>query len=145
MSPQNKASIKTDFAAWLARVNEMSALIREDRVADAHKLAPSVFLFAFPTLARIFNDPAATPTEADFRDYQAKCRLAKLNRRKGLTQSGEQKHGGRRDERPHTSYALSPLEDCLKMTEKPPGMSDARWRMIQSYKKNRAHYDAQST
>ena len=135
-----KQSIRTSFAVWLARVTEIVALLREDRVTDAYDLAPSIFRFCFPVLARLYNDPAATPpTEADFHDYQLKCRHRKASR--PANQPRPPREAPRQREQ-NIPTAFSSFEECLKLKEKPPGMSDARWRMIQAVRKRPDHYEA---
>lgn len=133
-----KKSIRADYATWRVRVLEMAALIRDGRAPDAYSLAPSVFRFCFPMLARLYIDAEAVPTEADFLDYQ--CQIRRLPEKRG---KGGQHPAGpkpRGDEKTPTAFA--PFKELLKLKEKPPGMSDARWRMIQVFKKNPDRYEA---
>ena len=133
-------SIKTDFAAWSSRVEELLRLIRGGKVSDAYGLAPSIFRFCFPMLARLFIDASAVPTEADFRDYQCRYRQWKASRPQKASRSVGASSGNGATGAP---TALSSFKDCLRLKEKPPGMSDARWRMIQAYKANRRRYGSE--
>lgn len=134
-----KKSIRADYATWRWRVLEMAALIRDGRAPDAYSLAPSVFRFCFPMLARLYTDAQAEPTEADFLEYQCYIRRLpeKSERRAPRPANGQRTKS---DEKAPTAFA--PFKELLKLKEKPPGMTDARWRMIQTFKKNPDRYEA---
>ncbi len=135
--------MKNSFTAWRSRVLAIAALIREGKSSEAFNLAPSVFQHCFLMLARLYADPAAEPTEEDFREYRDKTgtrERPKTDARMPCAGEGAAMRHVRRGG--STPTALSSFRDCLKLKEKPPGMSDARWRMIQSYKRDCARYDS---